>query len=58
VILTKNLSLDYGRVDIRANAICPGIIETLMFASVMDTEGMGEIKEPAAGPAPPGPCST
>jgi NAD(P)-dependent dehydrogenase (short-subunit alcohol dehydrogenase family) len=36
VILTKNLSLDYGRVGIRANAICPGFIETPMFRSVMD----------------------
>jgi NAD(P)-dependent dehydrogenase (short-subunit alcohol dehydrogenase family) len=36
VILTKNLSLDYGRVGIRANAICPGFIETPMFHSVMD----------------------
>ena len=35
VILTKNLSLDYGRIGIRANAICPGFIETPMFESVM-----------------------
>lgn len=36
VILTKNLALDYGRLGIRANAICPGFIETPMFHSVMD----------------------
>jgi len=36
VILTKNLALDYGRLGIRANAICPGFIETPMFASVMN----------------------
>lgn len=38
VILTKNLALDYGRLGIRANAICPGFIETPMFRSVMDGE--------------------
>ena len=37
VILTKNLALDYGRLGIRANAICPGFIETPMFHSVMDS---------------------
>jgi len=45
VILTKNLALDYGRIGIRANAICPGFIETPMLASVLDTEGMAEIKD-------------
>jgi NAD(P)-dependent dehydrogenase (short-subunit alcohol dehydrogenase family) len=36
VLLTKNLACDYGRVGIRANAICPGFIETPMFHSVID----------------------
>ena len=45
VILTKNLALDYGRLGIRANAICPGFIETPMFSSVMDAEGFAEIKD-------------
>jgi NAD(P)-dependent dehydrogenase (short-subunit alcohol dehydrogenase family) len=45
VILTKNLALDYGRMGIRANAICPGFIETPMFASVMNGEDFAEIKD-------------
>lgn len=36
VLLTKNLACDYGRAGIRANAICPGFIETPMFRSVVD----------------------
>lgn len=36
VLLTKNLANDYGRLGIRANAICPGFIDTPMFRSVVD----------------------
>lgn len=34
VLLTKNLASDYGRLGIRANAICPGFIDTPMFREV------------------------
>lgn len=34
--LTKNVAMDYGQMGIRANAICPGFIQTPMFDSVMD----------------------
>jgi NAD(P)-dependent dehydrogenase (short-subunit alcohol dehydrogenase family) len=39
ILLTKNLCLDYGRRGIRANAICPGFIETPMFEAVTGAEG-------------------
>lgn len=36
VLLTKNLAIDYGRLGIRCNTICPGFIETPLLASVVD----------------------
>ncbi|MDP6977184.1 MAG: SDR family oxidoreductase [Myxococcota bacterium] len=45
VLLTKNMAIDYGRVGIRVNAICPGFIETPLLSSVMDGEAMAEYKE-------------
>lgn len=45
VLLTKNLAIDYGPSGIRANAICPGFIETPMMHSVMGMPGMEEPRE-------------
>jgi NAD(P)-dependent dehydrogenase (short-subunit alcohol dehydrogenase family) len=45
VLLTKNLADDYGRMGIRANAICPGFIDTPMFRSVMGSEGMTQYRD-------------
>ena len=36
VLLSKNIAIDYGRLGIRCNSICPGFIETPLFNSVMD----------------------
>ena len=36
VLLSKNLAIDYGRLGIRCNAICPGFIDTPLLHSVMD----------------------
>ena len=40
VLLTKNIALDYGPSGIRANAICPGFIETPLTDSVLGLPGM------------------
>jgi meso-butanediol dehydrogenase/(S,S)-butanediol dehydrogenase/diacetyl reductase len=37
---TKNLALDYARHNVRVNAICPGPIETALFAEVTSTPGL------------------
>jgi NAD(P)-dependent dehydrogenase (short-subunit alcohol dehydrogenase family) len=43
VLLTKNLAIDYGRKGIRANAICPGFIDTPMLAGLFLTDGMESV---------------
>jgi NAD(P)-dependent dehydrogenase (short-subunit alcohol dehydrogenase family) len=45
VVFTKNLAIDYGRVGIRANAICPGFIETPMLEGVFGVPGMEHVRE-------------
>ncbi len=45
VLLTKNMAIDYGRLGIRVNCICPGFIDTPMFRSVMGSEHMSRYRE-------------
>jgi NAD(P)-dependent dehydrogenase (short-subunit alcohol dehydrogenase family) len=45
VLLTKNIANDYGRVGIRANAICPGFIDTPLFRSVYNHEAQASVRE-------------
>lgn len=45
VLLTKNTAIDYGPSGIRANAICPGFIETPMFDSVVGMAGMEQARD-------------
>ncbi|MDQ3148230.1 MAG: SDR family oxidoreductase [Actinomycetota bacterium] len=45
VLLTKNLAMDYGRLGIRVNCVCPGFVETPMTAAIMDGEVMAAVKE-------------
>jgi Dehydrogenases with different specificities (related to short-chain alcohol dehydrogenases) len=43
VLLTKNMAIDYGRMGIRVNAICPGFIETPMYDDVFSQPGLEEV---------------
>lgn len=45
VLLTKNIANDYGRLGIRANAICPGFIDTPLFRSVYGSDRVAEVRD-------------
>jgi NAD(P)-dependent dehydrogenase (short-subunit alcohol dehydrogenase family) len=37
--ITRSFEVDHGRYGIRINAVCPGIVETPMFAQRQEIEG-------------------
>ncbi|MCZ6784321.1 MAG: SDR family NAD(P)-dependent oxidoreductase [Proteobacteria bacterium] len=45
VLLTRNLAIDYGRRGIRANCICPGLIDTPLTAGITGSEAMRDFKQ-------------
>jgi NAD(P)-dependent dehydrogenase (short-subunit alcohol dehydrogenase family) len=45
VLLTRNLAIDYGRQGVRANAVCPGFIETPMLEGVFGLEGLQQVRD-------------
>jgi meso-butanediol dehydrogenase / (S,S)-butanediol dehydrogenase / diacetyl reductase len=45
VMLTKNMAIDYGRLGIRVNCICPGFTETPMLRSVLDNDLMAQFAQ-------------
>lgn len=45
VILSKNVAMDYARMGIRCNAICPGFIDTPLLQQVMSSEGMEQYRD-------------
>jgi NAD(P)-dependent dehydrogenase (short-subunit alcohol dehydrogenase family) len=45
VMLTRNIAIDYGRLPIRANAVCPGFVDTPLTDSIFGDETMQEYRE-------------
>lgn len=45
ILLTKNLAMDYSRMGIRSNCICPGFIDTPLFQSVIGQPGLEHFKD-------------
>lgn len=44
ILLTKTIAIDYGRHGIRANAICPGGVDTPLLRDLIDAPGMEDYR--------------
>jgi NAD(P)-dependent dehydrogenase (short-subunit alcohol dehydrogenase family) len=44
VLLTRNMAMDYARMGIRVNAVCPGFVETPMLAGVFEGTELAEFR--------------
>jgi len=49
VMLTKNLAIDYGRLGIRANCICPGFTDTPLFRATLGGDEFAPFRERMIG---------
>jgi NAD(P)-dependent dehydrogenase (short-subunit alcohol dehydrogenase family) len=45
VLLTKNMAIDYGRLGVRVNSICPGFIDTPMLRALMGSDAMAQYRD-------------
>lgn len=45
VLLTRNMAMDYARMGIRVNALCPGFIETPMFDAIWGIDGLEDMRD-------------
>jgi NAD(P)-dependent dehydrogenase (short-subunit alcohol dehydrogenase family) len=46
ILLTKNMAMDYGRMGIRVNCVCPGFIDTPLFRQVVGNDTFpAEVRE-------------
>ena len=54
VLLTKNVAIDYAKMGIRCNAICPGFIDTPLLRGIMDMEGMESFRASVEAQHKPG----
>ena len=39
IMLTKNQAIEWGKYNIRVNAICPGYVKTKLSAALLEFEG-------------------
>ncbi len=45
LLLMRNMAIDYARMGIRVNAVCPGFIETPLLESVWKNPGVEEVQD-------------